>query len=179
MLEWSPRPDLNRRPLRYQRSALPTELHGHGGDAWTRTKEPRGSGFTVRRSCRCATSPYRFQAAPRGRSLAQRKGYYRDLGHRVNSIPLTWRIHSFSPHYLHICKRIAAFPKDFRKKFGRNFWASGKNLPEVLRARGLRAPAGFPHGPGGAPSIPQGPGCAPHGDSASAGPLMAVEAMRP
>ena len=70
------------------------------------------------------------------------------MGHRVNSIPLTGRIHSFSPHYLHICKRIAAFSKDFRKKFGRNFWASGKNLPEVLRARGLRAPRGIPAWPG-------------------------------
>ncbi len=28
-----------------------------GGDDRTRTYEPRGSGFTVRRSCRCATSP--------------------------------------------------------------------------------------------------------------------------
>ena len=27
-LKWSPRPDLNWWPLRYQRSALPTELHG-------------------------------------------------------------------------------------------------------------------------------------------------------
>ena len=53
-------------PLRYQRSALPTELHGrNGGDAWTRTREPRGSGFTVRRSCRCATSPFPFSSTCR------------------------------------------------------------------------------------------------------------------
>ena len=68
--KWSPRPDLNWWPPRYQRGALPTELHGrNGGDAWTRTREPRGSGFTVRRSCRCATSPFRFQALVSSNSL--------------------------------------------------------------------------------------------------------------
>ena len=38
--------------------------------------EPRGSGFTVRRSCRCATSPFRFQAACKGDFPCKRGKYY-------------------------------------------------------------------------------------------------------
>lgn len=76
----------------------------------------RRSGFTVRRSCRCATSPYRFQAAGSGPLPLAAESILQGLRILVNVFHPPGRIYIFLLFYLQFCYVLCFRSKNIFKK---------------------------------------------------------------
>ena len=76
----------------------------------------RRSGFTVRRSCRCATSPYRFQAAGSGPLPLAAESILQGLRILVNVFHPPGRIYIFLLVYLQFCYVLCFRSKNIFKK---------------------------------------------------------------